>query len=102
VQLRVGEHYKTRLPGRGGAGYVWEYALAAGDREAVAVSLDRAAPNEGAPQTGAPPPAASVDTVVDIHAVRRGVVQLILRSVRPWETGGHPLEERILNVRVTG
>jgi len=94
LQLRVGDTFELRLPGRGSAGYGWIFH-ASGALETLSVSHSTVAPAPaGPPRTG------SADEVFTLQAVKPGRVELHFELRRSWEKNVPAAQERFYEIEV--
>ena len=97
IQLSPGASHSIELPGRGSAGYLWEFAVE-GDADAISVE-----PREGRLPPGVAPPSGFSRTArFDVRALRPGRVRVRFQLRRPWESEALAGEESILEVEVRG
>jgi predicted secreted protein len=95
IVLHPGESHILELPGRGSAGYAWEFTVE-GDSEAIV-----AEPQEGALPPGVAPPSTYSRTArFQVRALRAGRALVCFRLRRPWEPDPLPGEELVLDVEV--
>lgn len=93
VELSPGASHAVELPGRGSAGYAWEFSVE-GDAACIAV----------VPVQGPLPGAAAVPSNVshaarfELRALRAGRARVLFQLRRPWETT--PLADEKVNVDV--
>ncbi len=94
VQLRVGEEHPIELDSLRTAGYEWQPELE-GDESVAEVVKDEAPPETGGQAVGAAPP-----EVFKIKALRPGKATVRFAQRRPWETGGDPGDEHVVELDV--
>jgi len=94
LQLRVGEEHPIELDSLRTAGYVWEPRLE-GDESVAEVVKD-----ESPPETGTEAVGASVPEVFKIKALRPGKATVRFEQRRPWESGGDPDDELVVELDV--
>lgn len=92
LSLAVGETVTLTLPGRGGAGYLWQADAGGGDVVDVEVHRGGRGPGDRVGVAGA--------ETVRVRALTRGRVQLRLVQRRPWEQGVAPIESHQVEIVV--
>ena len=90
IALKPGESDRLELGGLGSAGYMWSYEVA-GEPDAVAVTIEAAAPPAAPP--GAPPRSFSARNSLVITGLKPGSATIILSLRRPFEKNKPPLRE---------
>src|SRR5256714_8218425 len=98
IALRSGESHRLELGGLGSAGYMWSYEVA-GEPDAVAVTIEAAAPP--APPPGAPPRSFSAQNSLVITGLKPGHATVVLSLRRPFERNKPPLREMRVQVTVS-
>jgi predicted secreted protein len=94
LQLRVGEEHPIQLDSLLTAGYEWAPQLE-GDESVAEVVKEEPPPATGEEAVGASPP-----EVFKIKALRPGKATVRFAQRRPWETGGDPGDEHVVELDV--
>lgn len=93
VELSPGASHAIELPGRGSAGYAWEFSVE-GDAACIAV----VPVHEPVPAPAARPSNVSHAAHFELRALRAGRARVLFQLRRPWES--MPLADGKLDVDV--
>lgn len=99
IQLKVGETYTLRLPGRGSAGYAWEHHIV-GNEQTLSVTQEGVREKLPGEVDDRMPSSYSADILLSIRALEPGHATLHLQLRRPWEKDRPPLNMHTLEVTV--
>jgi predicted secreted protein len=98
INLKVGECYTLRLPGKLASGYQWSFNVAS--NEHAAQLSTKKSPLRAAMADNIPLPGASTDEIVTIQALQPGTTTVHLMLYRPWEAQRPPVQEHNITVNV--